>query len=68
MDLREENRWLAFATTARLQPQTFRAGFQAVLNEAVAKTGLIPVDWEVDLVTSTSRVFSGCAKTPKSIC
>ncbi len=65
VDLREENRWLAFATTARLQPQTFRAGFQAVLNEAVAKTGLIPVDWEVDLVTSTSRVFEWLRQNPK---
>jgi hypothetical protein len=65
VDLRPGNRWVAFATTGRLQPQTFRSGFERVLNDAVAATGLIPVDWEVDLVTSTARIYEWLRQNPR---
>jgi hypothetical protein len=65
VDLRPGNRWIAFATTNRLQPQTFRSGFERVLNDAVVATGLIPVDWEVDLVTSTSRINEWLRANPR---
>jgi len=56
VDLRESERWVAFATTARLQAGAFSTGLQRVLNQAVADGGLLPTEWEVDLVVSRSRV------------
>ncbi|GGB81345.1 hypothetical protein N798_00270 [Knoellia flava TL1] len=56
IDLRESERWVAFAPTGRMQPRQFVSGFQRVLNEAVVEAGLLPVDWEVDLVTSEGRI------------
>lgn len=65
VDLRPDHRWIAFSTTNRLQPQSFRTGLESVLNEAVAAIGLIPVDWEVDLVTSTDRIFEWLRQNPR---
>jgi hypothetical protein len=65
VDLRPGQRWLAFATTQRLQPQSFRTGLEMVLNEAVAAMRLIPVDWEVDLVTSTSLIYDWLRENPR---
>lgn len=65
VDLRPDGRWVAFATTQRLPPQSFRAGLEMVLNEAVAAIGLIPVDWEVDLVTSAARIFDWLRENPR---
>ena len=65
VDLRTGQRWVAFATTQRLQPQSFRTGLEMVLNEAVAAMKLIPVDWEVDLVTSTSRINEWLTANPR---
>lgn len=65
VDLREHQRWIGFATTSRLQPPTFRTGFESVLNEAVSALGLVPVNWEVDLVTSGSRVLEWLKQNPK---
>lgn len=56
VDLRDSERWVAFATTARLQANSFRLGFEHVLNRAVAELGLMPTAWEVDLVTSTGLI------------
>lgn len=65
IDLRAEQRWVAFATSQRLQPQSFCTGLQAVFNEAVVAIGLVPVDWEVDLVTSTSRIMEWLRQNPR---
>jgi hypothetical protein len=56
IDLREQQRWVAFAPAPRLQPKMFTRGFKRVLNHAVAETGLVPADWEVDLVASRRNV------------
>jgi hypothetical protein len=58
IDLRESERWIAFGTSLRIQPPGFAAGFQATLNAAVAQVGdgLMPTEWEVDLVTGQHRV------------
>ncbi|MFI6457981.1 hypothetical protein ACIBF6_41315 [Streptosporangium amethystogenes] len=56
VDLHEKRRWVAFATTPRIQPAGFTKGFQGVLNQAVIDEGLIPTEWDVDLVTSRSQV------------
>lgn len=64
VDLRPGQRWVAFATTGRLQPSTFRGGFERVLNEAVAALGFIPTAWEFDLVTSKSRIFDWLRENP----
>lgn len=64
VDLRPGQRWVAFATTARLKPQTFRGGFERVLNEAVAALGFIPTAWEFDLVTSKFRIEEWLHENP----
>jgi hypothetical protein len=64
VDLREHNRWVAFATTTRLQPTTFRPGFEHVLNEAVSQLGFMPTAWEFDLVTSTSTIREWLSQNP----
>jgi hypothetical protein len=56
IDLRDHNRWVAFAPAGRLRVQMFATGFQAVLNNAVSAAGLMPTEWEVDLVVSRGRV------------
>lgn len=56
VDLRNSQRWVAFATAARLQPPSFTKGLQEILNQAVAEQGNIPTEWDVDLITSRSSV------------
>lgn len=56
VDLRESHRWVAFAPTGRIQPVTFASGLERALNTAVAEAGLIPTEWEVDLVTSRAEI------------
>ncbi|MDS1114243.1 hypothetical protein RD149_10725 [Gordonia westfalica] len=65
VDLREGQRWVAFATTARLQPTAFRNGFEKVLNTAVSELGLMPTEWEVDLVTSNTVIREWLQKHPQ---
>src|SRR6266545_5352803 len=56
VDLREDRRWVAFAPSARIQPASFRRGFAAVLNTAVARLQLWPSEWEFDLVLQKRTV------------
>jgi len=65
IDLREENRWVSFAPTARIQPSGFASAFQRVLNTAVREAGLIPAEWEVDLVISLEEVYSWIEQHPE---
>ena len=65
IDLREHERWVAFAPTGRMRPRQFVVGFQKVLNEAVLRAGLIPADWEVDLVTSEGRIEAWLSDHPR---
>ena len=65
VDLREHNRWVAFAPTTRLRATQFRYGFQHALNEAVLRSGLVPVEWEVDAVTSEGRIEAWLVEHPK---
>lgn len=66
LDLRDGQRWLAFATTARLQAQGFRRGLESVLNTAVMEVlGEMPGAWEVDLVTSQSAIFDWLRLNPR---
>ena len=65
VDLRDGERWIAFATSGRMRPQQFASGLERVLNEAVIKARLVPVDWEVDLVTSEGRIDAWLADNPR---
>jgi len=56
IDLHEDRRWVAFGTSHRIQPYGFARGFEATLNAAVGKLGLMPSEWEVDLVIPVARV------------
>ena len=56
VDLREGDRWVGFSPAARLGPKAFAIGFERVLNSAVLAGGVIPTEWEVDLVVSRNRV------------
>lgn len=62
VDLREHRRWVAVATSARIQHTAFARGLQAVLNAAVEKLGLLTTDWEVDMITSSSNVIDWVAE------
>jgi hypothetical protein len=56
IDLHEAQRWVAFAPAPRLQAKMFVGGFRRVLNHAVAEAGLVPAEWEVDLVASRESI------------
>jgi hypothetical protein len=64
VDLREDQRWVAFATTNRLQPAGFAYGLERVLNQAVSDAGLIPTEWEVDLVAARARIEEWLRENP----
>ncbi|BDD82216.1 hypothetical protein TPB0596_19790 [Tsukamurella pulmonis] len=65
VDLRDKNRWIAFSTTSRMQPKTFRSGFEHAINQAVVQLGLMPTEWEVDLVTSAGVIQDWLRQHPK---
>lgn len=56
IDLRDQNRWVAFAPTVRLRTRMFVDGLEHVLNNAISAAGLMPAEWEIDLVVSRDRV------------
>lgn len=56
VDLRDGNRWVAFATSFKIRHAAFVEGFSAALNHAVGELGLFPSEWEVDLVTSKATI------------
>lgn len=56
IDLHDSQRWVGFAPAPRLQSKMFVNGLRRVLNNAVTEAGLIPAEWEVDLVTSRESV------------
>lgn len=64
VDLRDQNRWVAFSPAARLGHKMFAYGFERVLNTAVSAAGLIPTEWEVDLVVSRYKVDRWIAHHP----
>jgi hypothetical protein len=67
IDLREHERWIAFGTSLRIQPQGFASGFEATLNAALDKLGLMPTEWEVDLVLGKARVEEWLLEHPAVI-
>ncbi|GLY97653.1 hypothetical protein Acsp02_49070 [Actinoplanes sp. NBRC 103695] len=56
VDLRDKNRWVAFATSLRVQPASFRPAFGQALSVAAAERGLLASDWECDPVISQHAV------------
>lgn len=64
IDLRALNRWVSFAPTARIHANSFSNAFQQVLNNAVVAAGLIPTEWDVDLVISPIEVYAWIEQHP----
>jgi len=62
VDLREKRRWAAFATTGRIRATLFRQAFEATLNAAVIRLGLMPTGWEVDPVMSVGALADWLAE------
>jgi hypothetical protein len=56
VDLREDHRWVAFGTSIKIQAATFAKGLTMILSGAVSKVGLMPLEWEVDLVKDVALV------------
>jgi hypothetical protein len=52
VDLDSHRRWVTFAPVGYVNEQSFAAGFQAVLNEALRRQDEGFSDWEVDMVSS----------------
>jgi hypothetical protein len=65
VDLRDHHRWVAFATTGRVQPAGFRLYFGKVLTEAAARAGLLPADWECDPVVSRDTIHDWIHRYPR---
>lgn len=64
VDLADKSRWVAFATAGRMQAGQCAAGLQHVLREGVAQAGLMPAEWDVDLVTSRASVLDWMREHP----
>ncbi len=67
VNLEAGGRWVAFATSRRIQYRVFQDGFSAVLNHAVRELNLWPTDWEFDLVTSRKTVQDWIQTNPKVV-
>jgi hypothetical protein len=64
VDIREEYRWVAFATAYRIRPSGFARGLASTLTTAVTKAGKIPVEWDVDLVADVTEVEEWLERHP----
>lgn len=64
VDLRDSQRWVAFATAGRLQAPSFIRGFGLVLDKAVADANFIGTQWEVDLITSRASIDEWLSEHP----
>jgi hypothetical protein len=65
VDLREERRWVAFATSNNIRQVNFGRGLESVLNQAVTELGLWPTNWEFDLVLSRGTVRQWISEHPQ---
>ena len=65
IDLRETQRWVGFAPTTRIHPFSFANHLGNVLSHAVLEAGLIPSDWECDLVVSRETVHRWIQQHPR---
>lgn len=65
VDLREHNRWVAFATTQRIQPAGFRPALGQALSAAAQNLDLLPADWECDPVVSQQTVQEWIERHPQ---
>jgi hypothetical protein len=56
VDIRDDRRWVAFATAQKIRPAGFANAFQAALQAAVEQFTPFTSAWEVDLVTAQSKI------------
>lgn len=56
VDVRDEQRWVAFGTSPRLQPAGSARGLSMVLNAAIDRLNLLSGVWDVDVVTSRASI------------
>lgn len=67
IDLRDKNRWVAFAVSQRIRAAAFGKGFQIVLNRAVAALKLLPAEWDVNIVSSPSHIEDWLEEHPEVV-
>lgn len=79
IDLREDRRWVGHAVSGKVTASTFAGGLERALNAAIAATGLMPAEWNVDPITSRTtveewvrehpdiRVFTRSVKIPNPV-
>jgi hypothetical protein len=65
VDLRNQGRWIAFAVTQRLRPETVIDGLKKVLNQAVVDAKMVPTEWDVDLIMSRGTVMEWIRRNPR---
>jgi hypothetical protein len=65
VDIRDDQRWVAFAPAPRLQPGGFRRGLELVLRQAVADAKVLGAEWDVDLVTSRASIEQWLEEHPR---
>jgi hypothetical protein len=65
IDLREHSRYVAVATSGRVKAYSAMVNLGKVLNRAAHDIGLLPADWECDLVVSQASIHKWLEKYPK---
>lgn len=65
VDLRENHRWVAFATSGRIRPYSTAENLGKILNRAAHDLSLVPADWECDLIVSQSSLHQWIAAHPR---
>jgi hypothetical protein len=64
VDIRDDRRWVAFATAQKIRPAGFANAFQAALQGALEGITPFPSMWEVDLITDRSTIEEWLAEHP----
>jgi hypothetical protein len=65
VDLREHSRYVAIATSGRVKAYSAMVNLGKVLNRAAHDVGLLPADWECDLVVSQASIHKWLETYPR---
>lgn len=64
INLTSDRRWIAYAPSQWLNAKRFREYFAKMLDEAAARAGLLPVDWEVVPIQNPQRIYDWLDEHP----
>ena len=67
VDIRDDRRYVAFATTGRIPATRFAFGFERALRAATERLQMVGAEWDVDLMPDVSTVRQWIATHPNII-